>query len=111
MKEVVAVRYDRALSSGRNKPLLLAGNLEGESVELVAKFEHRCERRVNALIAEALAAMFAADLDLPVPDPFVVRLDPDLCLLLHVRIASIATSVRSAAAGQGSASHAIGCGR
>lgn len=83
MKEVVAVRYDRALSSGRNRPLLVAGDAEGESVELVAKFEHRCERRVNALIAEALAAMFAADLDLPVPEPFLVRLDPDLSLLLQ----------------------------
>ena len=48
-----------------------------EEVEVVAKLSARCDRGVTALVAEAIAAMLAADLDLPVPEPFLVRLEPD----------------------------------
>jgi hypothetical protein len=55
--------------------------------QVVAKFARRCERRTNALVAESIALMFAAELDLPVPEPFIVRMDPDLDLLLRESIA------------------------
>jgi hypothetical protein len=58
----------------------------GGSIEVVAKFAHRCERGVNALIAEGIAAMLAADLDLPVPEPYIVAIDEDLKEELSVRI-------------------------
>ena len=48
-----------------------------EEVEVVAKLSASCDRGVTALVAEAIAAMLAADLDLPVPEPFLVRLEPD----------------------------------
>ena len=82
MRDAIAIRYDRDLEVGRNKPVLLACDVDGKSVEIIAKFSHRCERRTNALVAEAISAMLAADLDLPVPEPFVVRLDPDLELVM-----------------------------
>lgn len=44
---------------------------------MVAKLSAGCERGIAALVSEALAAALAADLGLPVPEPFLVRADPD----------------------------------
>ena len=48
-----------------------------EEIEAVAKLSASCDRGATALVAEAIAAMLAADLDLPVPEPFLVRLEQD----------------------------------
>jgi hypothetical protein len=87
MRVITAVRFDKELKVGRNKPVILTCEDDaGGAIEVVAKFAHRCERGVNALIAESLSAMFAADIDLPVPEPFAVRIDPDLAAPLFTRI-------------------------
>lgn len=78
MRTLVAVRFDRELKVGRNKPVILSCEDGPESIEVIAKFAHRCERGTNALVAEAISAMFAVDLGLPVPEPSVVRVDPEL---------------------------------
>ena len=39
---------------------------------MIAKFSAGCDRGVSALVAEAVSAMLAADLDLPVPEPMLV---------------------------------------
>jgi len=65
------------MSKGKTRPCLLACTLEnGDEVEVVAKFAAGCELKERALVAEAITAMLAADLDLPVPEPFVIQL-PD----------------------------------
>jgi hypothetical protein len=46
---------------------------EGEEVELVLKWRSKCE--VRGLVCEAMAAMLANDLDLPIPEPFTVQVD------------------------------------
>ncbi len=87
LNTITAVRLDREVSVGRNKPVILScEDAQGEPIEVVAKFAHRCERGCNALIAEAMAAMFGADLGLPIPEPFVVQLDPDLADELLTRL-------------------------
>ena len=43
----------------------------------LAKLSAGCDRQVVALAMEAIAAMFAADLDLPVPEPFLVVLESE----------------------------------
>lgn len=43
----------------------------------MGKLSAGADRGIGALVAEAIAGMLAADLDLPVPEPFLVRLDPD----------------------------------
>jgi hypothetical protein len=50
---------------------------DGSDVELVVKFAGGCEGRTGALLREAVAALMAADLDLPVPEPFLVNLGPE----------------------------------
>lgn len=78
LKTVIATGFHKEFTNGRNKPVVLVCvDDEGTEVEVVTKFEHRCERGANALIAESLASMIAADLDLPIPEPFIVSIDPD----------------------------------
>ena len=44
---------------------------------MVAKLSAGCERGVAALVSEAVAAVLAADLGLPVPEPYLVTVEPD----------------------------------
>ena len=48
-----------------------------EEVELVVKFSQGCEAKTPGLIAEAFAALLAADLGLPIPEPFLVKIEQD----------------------------------
>ena len=75
---VTAIRFDRRMGSGRTKPMLLAcAAADGNEVEVVAKVSAGCDRGVGGLVAEAIAAMLAADLDLPSPEPFLVQLEQE----------------------------------
>lgn len=75
---VTAVRFDKRMGSGKTKPILLAcADGDGNEVEVVTKLSAGLERGLGGLVAEAIAAMLAADLDLPVPEPFLVRMDRD----------------------------------
>lgn len=80
---VTATRFARRMTSGKTKPCLMACE-RGDSteVEVVVKFSGGCERGVAGLVTEAIVAMFAADLELPVPEPYVVRIVPDLVQLI-----------------------------
>lgn len=79
LRAVTAIRFDKALTSGKTNPgIFTCRTNEGEDVELVVKFLAACEGRERALLNEALAAVFAADLGLPVPEPFLVYIEEDL---------------------------------
>ena len=78
LSHVTAVRFDGRVQSGRTVPCRLTCEAaDGAEVEVVAKFSAGCDRKVTALVMEAIAAMLAADLDLPVPEPFLVTLEPE----------------------------------
>lgn len=75
---VTAVRFDGPVSSGRTMPCrLTCETASGDEVEVVAKLSAGCDRGVSSLSMEAISAMLAADLDLPVPEPFLVKLEPE----------------------------------
>ncbi len=75
---ITAIRFDGRVQSGRTKPCrLTCMNAAGAEVEIVAKLSVGCDRKESALAIEAIAAMLAADLDLVVPEPFLVRLEPE----------------------------------
>jgi hypothetical protein len=78
LSHVTAVRFDGRAQSGRTVPCrLTCESSDGEEIEVVAKLSDGCDRKVTALVMEALAAMLASDLDLPVPEPFLVALEPE----------------------------------
>lgn len=96
METVTAVRFDRRTENGKTWPCLLAcERANGDEVELVAKFSAGSERKVGGLVAEAVAAMLAVDLGLPVPEPFVVALDDGFIDLVSTRDAPLADRMRS----------------
>jgi len=76
LSPVTAVRFDRRISSGRTVPSAMACiKDDGTEVELVVKLRAGCEMKNRSLLAEALAAALAADLDLPCPEPFLVMIE------------------------------------
>lgn len=73
---VEAIRFDRVMSVGRTRPILLAcERSSSQEVEVIAKFSVGCS--IGGLIREAITAMLAKDLGLPVPEPFLVRLSAE----------------------------------
>lgn len=78
LSHVTAVRFDGRVQTGRTVPCRLTCEAaDGTEVEVVAKLSGGCDRKVTALAMEAIAALLAADLDLPVPEPFIVTLEPE----------------------------------
>ena len=76
MLEIVeAIRFDRAMTKGRTLPLLMAAEHgDGREIELVGKFSNGQNIGANGLAREAIGAMLATDLGLPVPQPLLVHL-------------------------------------
>lgn len=75
---VTAIQFHRPMGVGKTAPSL--GTCEqddGKQVELVIKFVGGCEAGTGSLLREAIAALIAADLDLPVPEPYLVKVEPD----------------------------------
>ncbi len=80
---VTAIRFDGRAQSGRTVPCRLTCEADdGAEVEVVAKLSDGCDRKVTALVMEAIAAMLASDLDLPVPEPFLVAWEPEFIAAL-----------------------------
>ena len=88
LEELVATTFHRRMDSGRTGPLLLGGEHAEQEIEVVAKFSKGGDIGAAGLVREALCAMLAADLGLPIPQPFLVRVSQDFI-----------ESVRSADAG------------
>jgi hypothetical protein len=84
VKRANAIRFDKVMSSGRCRPVLMACiDDAGDEVEMIVKFSAASDRGQTAMICEALAAMFARDLDLPVPEPYAVEITGDFVETLH----------------------------
>ncbi len=78
INRVTAIQFDRRATNGRTVPgHIVAENDVGECVELIAKLSAKCDRGATSLAMEALCACLAADLGLPIPQPFAVDLSPD----------------------------------
>lgn len=76
LERVTAHRFDGRMGNGKTWPCKLTCEAaDGQEIEVVAKFSAGCERRVGGLVAEAIGAMAAADLDLGVPEPYLVAFD------------------------------------
>ncbi|MCK7468807.1 MAG: hypothetical protein MZU91_12240 [Desulfosudis oleivorans] len=77
LDSLTATRFDRRMTKGRTGPFLLeCETVAGDAVEVVAKFNGP-QLPVEGLVREALCAMLAADLGLPVPACYCVHLQPD----------------------------------
>ena len=75
LSNVYASRFERKLTNGRTQPCLITCDSGGDDIELIVKVSAGCFEKEKNLIVEAVAAMLAADIGLPVPEPFLVHLD------------------------------------
>ena len=80
----------------RTKPLLIAlEDADGEEIEVVAKFSASGGIGVEGLAREAICAILATDLSLPVPRPYFVRIDQayiDTVSLVDPKVAEVLTA-------------------
>lgn len=77
LETVTATRFHRRMTRGRTGPFLLeCEHAGGQVVEVVAKFTGP-QLTLSGLVREALCAMLAADLGLPVPGFHAVELSPE----------------------------------
>lgn len=77
LNSVVAMRFAKKMTSGRTVPCLIeCEDDDGNKYELVVKYSKMLMEGKKNLAIEAIVAMLAADLGLPVAEPFVVELDP-----------------------------------
>jgi hypothetical protein len=74
LDQVAAIRFDAKMGTGRTRPCLATcAKANGEEIDIIVKFSAGCERGCTAMVAEAAAALLASDLDLPVPEAFLVE--------------------------------------
>ena len=75
---VTAIQFHGPMGVGKTAPSLgTCEQADGKQVELVIKLVGGCEAATGSLVREAIAALMAADLDLPVPEPYLVKVEAD----------------------------------
>lgn len=77
IRRVRAIEFIRRTDNGRTGPaFLVAEDLDGSQVELIAKLAIGCFEGVRSLACEAISACLAGDLGVAVPEPFYVEMPP-----------------------------------
>lgn len=65
------------MDTGATRPALIGFGGAGDTqIEVVAKFSAGCDVGAGGLVAEAVASMLAADLGLPTPQAYLVKISP-----------------------------------
>jgi hypothetical protein len=78
LKRLIPVEFNRSTKSGKTSPAFITCGLDDETtVEVVAKFSQGCERGVTSLSMEVVATCLAGDLNLPVPEPYLIDVPRD----------------------------------
>lgn len=93
LDRAIANEVIRQAKSGRTRPVLMVCTAEDAPVEVFCKLSAGCFEGVTSLAREVLAACLAADLDLPVPVPYLVEIPQTLVSL--VANAEIAEKIRT----------------
>jgi len=77
LTRLTPIEFNKPTGSGRTRPAIVTCETpEGDIVEVVAKFSAGCDLGVTSLAREVVAACLAADLELPVPQPFLLEISP-----------------------------------
>lgn len=84
IETVEAVQFHAVMTSGRTSPLrLTCERIDGEQIDVIAKFVGGQHCTKNSLCSELIAAQLAADLGLPVPPPLLVVWGDDFASSIH----------------------------
>ena len=77
LETVTPVQFHDAVKTGRTKPSrVTCQKADGSFVEVVAKFSDSCDRKDASLAMEVISVCLAADLELPIPTPYLLDVQP-----------------------------------
>ncbi len=83
LERVIAYEFVRRAESGRTGPIVMRCNEEAsEPLELFCKLSGGCDEGVVSLVHELIAACLAADLNLPIPIPYLVETPRELAEII-----------------------------
>lgn len=72
------IQFDRKAATGRTGPgFIVCEDMNEADVEVVVKLSSGCDRAETSLAMEVMCACLAGDLGLPIPQPYLVQMDPD----------------------------------
>lgn len=77
IRRVQAVRFDQLAEGGRNLPLRIAVDIDGEEVDAFLKPSGWREINIEAMANEVFAALIAGHMSLPICEPLLVELLPE----------------------------------
>lgn len=79
IRSLVAVRFERFMTSGRTRPALLScEDVEGNAAgEYVVKMRGCMDTGATGLTCEVIATLLARHFKIQAPQPAIVRLDPE----------------------------------
>jgi hypothetical protein len=77
ISRLAPTEFVRRIGNGKTKPALLVCEEGESSIEVVGKLAAGCEQREISLAMEIVSALLAGDLEIPVPEPFLLQLDPE----------------------------------
>lgn len=83
LARVTLIEINRAAECGRTNPLFVTcEKADGSTLEAVAKFSAACDLKEASLAMEVIGACLASDLGLPVPEPLLIDVPPQLVELI-----------------------------
>lgn len=77
ISRIIPTEFLRRIGNGKTRPAILGVELDQGTIEVVGKLAAGCERAETSLAMEALSAVLAGDLGIPIPEPFLLELDPE----------------------------------
>ncbi|MEN6543550.1 HipA family kinase [Parvibaculum sp.] len=83
LRRLTPIEFHRFAKVGKTNPAFaICEDEHGATVEVVAKFSGNCERGVTSLSMEVIAACLAADLGLPIPEPYLLNVSQEWAQLI-----------------------------
>jgi hypothetical protein len=76
ISRIVPTEFVRLIGNGKTRPALLVSEHDGGAIEVVGKLAAGCEQAETSLAMEVISALLAGDLGVPIPEPFLLELDP-----------------------------------
>lgn len=77
ISRIAPTEFIRRVGSGKTRPALLSCEVDEDSIEVFAKLAAGCEQRETSLAMEMVSVLLAGDLEIPVPQPFFLYLEPE----------------------------------
>ena len=77
ISRIEPTQFVRRLGNGKTRPAILALEEAENFIECVGKLSAGCEREETSLAMEVLSSLLAGDLEIPIPQPYIVEITPD----------------------------------